>query len=113
MSIEQIKALVDRFSDHHAEYTSGQYNETQLRRDFLDPLFESLGWDIFNKKNFSETFREVIHEDALQVEDSTRAPDYCFRLGGRRVFFVEAKKPSVRARIGVSPLLTYGWEKLD
>ena len=111
-ALAAIRALIERFQTHQAAYTSGQYNETQLRRDFLDPLFESLGWDVFNKKNFSETFREVIHEDALQVEGSTRAPDYCFRLGGRRVFFVEAKKPSVSIRDDVHPayqLRRYAW----
>ena len=45
MGHDVIEALVARFSDHLSEYTSGQYNETQLRRDFLDPLFEALGWE--------------------------------------------------------------------
>ena len=90
-----IKGLVARFSDHLEEYMSPSYNEALLRQDFLNPFFEAMGWDISNKRGCSETFREVVHKDALQVEGSTRAPDYCFRLGGRRVFFVEAKKPSV------------------
>ena len=39
----EIIALVDRFDGQRAAYRSGHYNETQLRRDFLDPLFEALG----------------------------------------------------------------------
>ena len=47
-----ITELVRRFREHHDMYTSGAYNETQLRREFLDPFFEILGWDIFNKQSF-------------------------------------------------------------
>lgn len=40
----------------------------------------------------------MIHEDALRVELSVKAPDYCFRMGGQRIFFVEAKKPAVNIK---------------
>jgi predicted type IV restriction endonuclease len=112
MGIDTIKGLVNRFSDHLEEYKSPSYNETQVRRDFIDPFFEALGWDINNKQGFSQTFRQVIHEDSLNVEGSTKAPDYCFQLGGRRVFFVEAKKPAVDLKEDVHPayqLRRYAW----
>lgn len=38
--------LVARFRDQLPDYRRGAYNETQLRRDFLDPLFALLGWDV-------------------------------------------------------------------
>lgn len=47
---ESIKQLVQRFEEHRETYRSGKYNETQLRREFLDPFFEALGWDVFNKQ---------------------------------------------------------------
>ena len=47
-----VKDLVDRFEQHRDAYRSGRYNETQLRREFLDPFFEALGWDIFNRHNY-------------------------------------------------------------
>ena len=31
--------LITRFEQHLDAYKAGQYNETQLRRDFLDPFF--------------------------------------------------------------------------
>ena len=40
-------------------------------------------------------YRDVIFEDSIKVAGGTRAPDYCFTLAGRKMFFVEAKKPSV------------------
>ncbi|MBN2107814.1 MAG: hypothetical protein JW832_10345 [Deltaproteobacteria bacterium] len=71
-----IAELVQRFRDHHEVYTSGAYNETQLRRDFLDPFFAALGWDVHNSQGYAEAYREVIHEDAVKVGAFTKAPDY-------------------------------------
>lgn len=89
-----IHELVAKFVEHSDTYKRGDYNETQLRRDFLDPFFAAMGWDIDNRKGYAEKFREVIHDDTIKVELSVRAPDCCFRIGGQRIFFVEAKKPS-------------------
>jgi hypothetical protein len=94
-----IHELVAKFTEHEEMYRRGDYNETMLRRDFLDPFFAAIGWDIENKKGYAEAFREVIHEDSLKVELSVKAPDYCFRIGGTRKFFVEAKnRPSTSRR---------------
>ena len=57
------------------------------RRDFIDPFFKSLGWDIDNEEGYAEAYREVIHEDKLKIEGALKAPDYSFRLvGGKRLF---------------------------
>jgi hypothetical protein len=45
----------------------------------------------------------VIHEDALRVELSVKAPDYCFRVGGQRMFLVEAKKPAANIKDDFAP----------
>jgi len=96
---DAIKNLVERFERNHEQYRSGKYNETQLRREFLDPFFEARGWDVFNTQGCTETYKDVIHEDSLAIEGGTKAPDYAFRVGGQRKFFVEAKKPSVNIRL--------------
>ena len=45
MSVPQIiLELVERFERQRDAYRSPQYNETQLRREFLDPFFKALGW---------------------------------------------------------------------
>ncbi len=109
---QSIADLVARFGEHAETYRRGDYNETQLRRDFLDPLFEALGWDIHNRQGYAEAYRDVIHEDALRVEKTVKAPDYCFRIGGVRKFFVEAKKPSVNIKQDVGPAFQvrrYAW----
>lgn len=93
---EIIHHLVQQFQDNRDAYRSGHYNEAQLRQEFLNPFFEALGWDVSNKKGFSINYREVVHEDSIHIKGSShaKAPDYAFRLGGVRKFFVEAKKPA-------------------
>ncbi|MGV8175994.1 MAG: hypothetical protein ACP5OU_09860, partial [Methanothrix sp.] len=61
---EEIADLVERFERNKESYKSGHYNETQVRREFVDPLFKALGWDIDNEQGFAEAYKDVIHEDA-------------------------------------------------
>lgn len=89
---EEVAELVERFNRHREAYRSGQYNETQLRREFIDPFFKALGWDVDNVQGYAEPYKDVVHEDAIKIGGWTKAPDYCFRIGGARKFFVEAKK---------------------
>jgi predicted type IV restriction endonuclease len=107
-----IFELVERFDRNLESYRSGQYNETQLRREFIDPFFKALGWDIDNEKGYAEAYKDVIHEDAIKVGGATKAPDYCFRVGGARKFFLEAKKPAVNLMEDINPayqLRRYAW----
>lgn len=109
---KEIVDLVDRFENNLASYKSGHYNETQVRREFVDPFFKALGWDIDNEQGFAEAYKDVIHEDAVKVGTTTKAPDYSFRIGGQRKFFLEAKKPSVDLKDDIHPafqLRRYAW----
>jgi len=108
----RICELVETFDRHVEAYRSQQYNETQLRREFIDPFFEELGWDVTNKVGYAQAYKDVIHEDAIKVGGATKAPDYCFRIGGVRKFFLEAKKPSVDIKGDPHPayqLRRYAW----
>jgi type I restriction-modification system DNA methylase subunit len=109
---ESILNLISNFERNHERYVKGHYNETQVRRDFIDPFFTALGWDMDNKSGYAEDYRDVIHEDAIKIGSSMRAPDYSFRVGGTRKFFVEAKKPSVKIKDdpdAAFQLRRYGW----
>ena len=109
----KINELVSRFELQYDFYKKSDYNETLTRRDFIDPFFKALGWDVDNENGYSESYREVIHEDKVKVGGATKAPDYSFRLvGGKRLFFVEAKKPSVQVKDDTYPayqIRRYGW----
>ncbi len=107
-----IQKLCATFALHREHYTSAHYNETELRREFLDPFFKALGWDVDNEAGYADAYKDVIHEDAIKMGGYTKAPDYCFRIGGARKFFVEAKKPATDIRSGAGPayqLRRYGW----
>ncbi len=109
---DAITQLMDRFDQHLDDYKSGRYNETQVRREFIDPFFAALGWDVANQRGAPETYKDVIHEDAIKIGDAMKAPDYCFRTGDARKFFVEAKKPSVNLKENIGPAFQvrrYGW----
>ena len=109
---KSITDLVSLFTTNRESYCSSSYKETELRQEFLNPFFEALGWDISNKQGYAEAYKEVIHEEALKVGTSTRAPDYSFRIGGTRKFFVEAKTPSVNIKDDIDPayqLRRYAW----
>ncbi len=107
-----IAEKIELFDRNRDTYLSGQYNEAKLRQDFLNPFFAALGWDMANDAGYAEAYRDVIHEDALKIGGATKAPDYCFRIGGAKKFFVEAKKPSVNLKDDISPafqLRRYAW----
>ncbi len=113
MSIPEIlNQLTDRFRDNIDAYKSSGYNEARLRGEFINPFFEALGWDIYNKQGYAEAYKDVIHEDAIKVGGATKAPDYSFRIGGVRKFFLETKKPSVNIKDDPEPafqLRRYAW----
>jgi predicted type IV restriction endonuclease len=113
MSAPQIIIdLIERFERNLDAYKSGSYNETQARREFIDPFFEALGWDVNNCEGNAEAYKDVIHEDAVKVGGITKAPDYSFRIGGQRKFFVEAKKPSICIKDDPAPAFQvrrYAW----
>ncbi len=106
-----ISELVEHFARNADVYRSS-LNETEVRVQFIDPLFEALGWDVSNKQHYAETYKDVIHEYSLRTPGRTEAPDYCFQVGGTRKFFVEAKRPAVHVSTDPAPayqLRSYAW----
>ena len=108
----QVVELVERFRRNLDVYKRDDYKETRVRVEFIDPFFEALGWDVRNVRGYAEGYKDVVHEAALKVGGEARAPDYCFRIGGVRKFFLEAKRPSVSVKADVGPayqLRRYAW----
>ena len=109
---DDVARLIDGFEASRSEYHKGHFNETQTRIDYVNPLFAALGWDMDNSDRLPETLREVVHEDSLKIGGTTKAPDYSFRTGGSRKFFLETKKPSVALNVKEEPayqLRRYAW----
>ncbi len=57
-----------------------------------------------NENGYAEAYKDVVHEDSLRISGvGATAPDYSFRIGGTRKFFVEAKKPWVSLKDDPEP----------
>lgn len=100
-----INELVAKYENDRDFYLSNRYNETEVRNEFLNPLFLLLGWDITNASARPTNEREVLVEEPLKAgtDEHTKKPDYTFRLYAERKFFLEAKKPCVNIETESAP----------
>jgi hypothetical protein len=108
----KVLELVDLFRRNANAYHAPQYNEAMVRQEFINPFFKCLGWDMDNEQGYAEAYKDVIHEAAIKIGGATKAPDYCFRIGGAAKFFLEAKRPSVSIKDDSAPayqLRRYAW----
>jgi hypothetical protein len=77
---DAVKRLVDRFDQNRKVFLSGDYKQEQLRAEFLNPFFESLGWAVANKAGLTgacpersrRVFKPVIHEESINVQGRPR-----------------------------------------
>lgn len=74
-----IEELVTRFDEQFASYKNAAYNEYQTRKDFIDPFFKALGWDMDNSQGHAEACREVVNEDRVKIGAAIKAPDLSFK----------------------------------
>ena len=98
-----VYQLIEKFERDKPE------TETEVRVQFVDPLFEALGWDPRDK-------RQVRHERSVKVHEEgtnrSKRPDYAFRIGNTTHFFVETKQLRVNLVSDPLPayqLRRYGW----
>ncbi len=65
---ELISELVEKYNQVVQEERVGKYNEETTKIEFIDPLFEALGWDVRNKTHRDEVTREEkkIIEESLK-----------------------------------------------
>lgn len=102
---EQIKKLVEKYQRTFQAGKIKSYNEAQTRNEFIEPLFEFLGWDM---RNLS-TEGEVTTEENV----SAGRVDLAFRLGNIPVFFLEAKamKVDLDEWKWAEQAINYSWNK--
>lgn len=81
---QKIKELVVKYESEKAAGVLCRYSEDDTKRIFIMPLFEALGWDVWEK-------REVSSEEHIK---GAGRPDYAFKLNGITRFYLEAKKIS-------------------
>ena len=76
----QIKGLLEKYNKVVVEKKISKYTEADTKAEFIEPLFEALGWDVRNRD-------EVTREETI----SKGRVDYGFRISGIPKFFLEAK----------------------
>jgi restriction endonuclease TaqI-like protein len=72
-----ILDLAARFERNAEAYRSGHYNEAQVRQEFINPLFKSLGWDMDNEQGYAERYLIAVPSgwtrQNIETERSTAA----------------------------------------
>ena len=84
MDFVRIVELTSKYEQIKKSGEFKKYNEESTKKDFILPLFEALGWNVYNrgKRNDSISAEETI---------SKKRVDYGFRISGIPKFFLEAK----------------------
>jgi len=84
----KLRKLIEKY-EATQEMRTKNMTEEEVKKDFILPFFEILGWDVYNKK----------HHNEVSAEEKTLAghADYTFRINNIPKFFVEAK--SIRAGV--------------
>jgi len=102
---QQIQKLVEKYQRVAETGKIKSYNEAQTRNEFIEPLFEFLGWDMRNLT----TDNEVTTEENV----SGGRVDLAFRLGNIPVFFLEAKamKVDLDEWKWAEQAINYSWNK--
>lgn len=132
--LAQVRELAARFRRNLGHYRSAEFDETSTREQFINPLFEALGWDVLDHAGRGADRDVVFHsrlvdgsviagleawdddltaEELARREPVVRIPDYAFRHDGRVQFFVEAKKPSItiRRKGSAFQVKSYAWSQ--
>jgi adenine-specific DNA-methyltransferase len=81
ISREKIQALVSKYEDETSSGKLKKYTEEDIKKGYILPLFEALGWDSKNRD-------EVSSEEHIK---SSGRVDYGFYLNDRPKFYLEAK----------------------
>ena len=102
---QQIQKLVEKYQRVVEAGKIKSYNEAQSRNEFIEPLFEFLGWDMRNLT----TDNEVTTEENV----SGGRVDLAFRFGNIPVFFLEAKamKVDLDEWKWAEQAINYSWNK--
>ncbi len=102
---QNIAKLVEKYKATAKAGDINSYNEAQTRNEFIEPLFEFLGWDMRNLENPNEvTTEENVSKGRV---------DLAFRLNHIPVMFLEAK--AMRVDLDewkwAEQAINYSWNK--
>jgi type I restriction-modification system DNA methylase subunit len=110
----RVQKLVAIFESGKDRYLSSDYQEAEVRKDFIDKFFTALGWDVNHDDQTNPYAQEVKVERGVNEGSSRKRADYAFHLAPnyRDVrFYVEAKRPSkdFSSADNYHQAIRYGW----
>src|ERR1700722_10221866 len=91
-----VKSLVKDFDANKAHFLSASYQESEVRKDFIDKFLIALGWDVNHDWQKNPFEQEVKVERGVNMHGSQRRPGFPIYVAPnfRDVrLFAEAKKP--------------------
>lgn len=111
----KVAQLCADFDAGKGHYLSPKYQESEVRKDFIDKFFTALGWDVNHDIQKNPYEQEVKPENPVSAGGSRRA-DYAFYVAPNHKdvrFFVEAKKPfgDIATKDNYFQTNRYGWSK--
>lgn len=99
---ERIQEIIEKFRREQAAGQINQYNESETKTGFIEPLLQALGWNTQDR-----------NEVGLEEKISGGRVDYSLKIKGSPKIYIEAKPP--RARLtkpeAISQAITYGYNK--
>lgn len=98
----KIRELVDKYELAKSDGKISLYTEEDTKKNFILPLFETLGWDVYS------------HEEVTSEEQVTgKRVDYGFYHDGRIKFYLEAKplKADLHREEYAKQAIRYSWNK--
>lgn len=109
-----VQSLAKDFKANQAHFLSPSYQESEVRKDFIDKFLIALGWDVNHDWQKSPFEQEVKVERGVNMRGSQRRADYAFFVAPnfRDVrFFCEAKKPhgDIATADNYFQTIRYGW----
>lgn len=113
-SFHSVSKLVSEFSVNEHYYLSPKYQESEARQDFIDKLWDALGWDVYHQKTINPYEREVKIEQSVIIDGRGKRADYAFFTAPNFTqvrFLAEAKKPSKNLENNQDcfQAIRYGW----
>lgn len=109
VDLARISELVDNYHELKDSGAIRRFNEESTKKDFILPLFEALGWNVYNK---GKSDNQVTAEEGML---SKKRVDYGFRINGIPKFFLEAKslkEDRIEDNEGyVTQAIDYAWMK--
>jgi len=109
-----VQSLAKDFEANKSHFLSPSYQESEVRKDFIDKFLIALGWDVNHDHHKNPFEQEVKVERGVSMQGSQRRADYAFFTAPnfRDVrFYCEAKKPfgDIASAQNYFQTIRYGW----